>query len=77
MVGSIKGEIQLRVKDGFSILVLVTYTERIFGDTVNIYRIALVTQAQQRPHLILNLLAKPDKRMPSVNKIIDREITLE
>ena len=49
----------------------------MFGEQLNLSRIAAVPQAQRRPRLILNLLAAPDKETPSVNDTTDREIAPE
>ena len=45
----------------------------LFGEKMKLSRIAAVTQAHCRRHLILNLFTKPDVCMPSVNNITARE----
>ena len=77
MSGFIKGEMQRRVQDGFSILLPVADVVRIFGVKLKHSRIASVPQANLRLRLILNLLENPNKGTPSVNKTTDREVTLE
>ena len=77
MSGFIKGEMQRRVQDGFSILLPVADAVRIFGVKLKHSRITLVPQANIRLRLILNLLENPNKGTPSVKKTTDREVTLE
>ena len=47
----------------------------MFGEKLEISRIAEVPQDQLQPRLILNLSAPPDKETPSVNDTTDREIS--
>ena len=49
----------------------------IFGERLKLSHITAVPQTHFRPHLIINLLAQPDKSMPSVNNTTDREIAPE
>ena len=73
----IRGEIKPRVQDGFSILFLAAAAVQIFGENLKLSRITAVPQAHFRLRLILNLLAKPDKGMPSVNNTTGREVAPE
>ena len=73
----IRGELQRRVQDGFSILLSAEDAIRLFGEKLKLSRIAAVPQAQLRPHLILNLSAPPGNGTPSVNNTTDREIAPE
>ena len=77
MLRFIRGEMQQRVQDVFSILLPVVGEVRIFGERLNISRIMELPQAHIQPRLILNLLSQTDKHMPSVNNTMNREIALE
>ena len=57
MVGFIRGDIQRRVQDVFRIFFPVADTVQIFGERLNISRIAAVPQAQRQLCLILSLSA--------------------
>ena len=72
----IRGEMQRRIKDGYSILLPVADAIRLFGDRPKLSCITAVPQAHRRPRLILDLLAQPDSDTPSVNKTTDREAAL-
>ena len=76
MVNFIQGELQRQVKDRFSILLSAKGDVRVFGKKLKLSCIAAAPQAQRCPHLILNLLAQPDKENSSVNNTRDREISL-
>ena len=67
LVGSIRGEMQQRVKDGFSILTPTADAVRIFGESLKISRIAAVPQSHFRPRPILKLLVTLDKGILGVN----------
>ena len=77
MVRFIRGELQRQVQDGFSILLYAEDYVQVFGENLNLSRIAAVPQAQRRPFLILNLLAQPNTESTSVNITVDRDITPE
>ena len=77
MVSFIRGELWRRVQDGFSILLSDKDDVRLFGDKLNLSRIAAAPQAQSQPRLILNLSEQPDKDTPSVNNTMDKEIDPE
>ena len=77
MVGFIRGEMKRRVQDSFRIFLPVADAVRIFGEILRLYRIAALPQEQRQSHLILNLLAQPDKGTPSVDGAIDRYISPE
>ena len=64
MVGFIRGEMRRQIQDGFSILLSAEYAVRLFGEKLKLSCIAAVPKAQRRPHLILTLLAPPDKETP-------------
>ena len=63
------------VKDGFSILLSEVDTVRLFGDNLNLSRIAEVPQDQRRLHFILNLLVQPNEGTSSANENTDREVS--
>ena len=73
MTSFIRGEMQQRIKDGFSILLPAADAIQLFGERLKLSRIAAVPHAHCRPRLILNLLAQPDSDTISVNKTTDRE----
>ena len=77
MTTFIWGEMQRRIKDGFSIFLMAADTIRLFGEKLKLFRVAAVPQAHRRPHLILNLSAQPNSDMPSFNDTTDREAALE
>ena len=68
---------QRKIKDGFRILLPVADVIRLFGERLDISRIAAVPQAHLRPRLIFNILAHPDSGTPSVNDTTDREAAPE
>ena len=51
----IRGEIQRRLQDGFSIRLPMAEAVRIFVEKLKLYHIATPPQAQRQPRLILNL----------------------
>ena len=77
MVDFIRGEMQRRVQDGFSILFPAADTVRIFGGNLKISHIAAVPQAHHRLYLILNLSSESNKGTPSFNDTANREVALE
>ena len=72
MVGFIRGEMQLRVQDIFSTLLLAEEALRFFGNMLKLSRITAVPQAYCWSWLILNLSAQPDRVRTSVNNTMDR-----
>ena len=74
MSGFIRGEMQRRVQDGFSILLPVADAVRIFVENLKLSYIAEVPQAHIQPRLILNMLAKPNKGTASVNNTTNKEV---
>ena len=77
MTSFIRGELQRKIKDGFSILLPAADAMRQCGEKLKLYCIATVPQAYRHPRLILNLLAQPDSNTLSVNETTDREAALE
>ena len=77
MTTFIRGEMQRRIKDGFSILLPAADVIQLFGARLELSRIAAVPQAHCSPRLILNLSAQPDSDTPSFNKTTNREAALE
>ena len=77
MVIFIQGDLRRRVQYGFSILLYAKDTVQLFGEKINLSRIASVPQAQCCPRLILNLSALSDKKNPIVNDTTNREIAPE
>ena len=77
MTTFIQGEIQRRIKDGFSILLPASDAVRLFGNKLKLSRIAAVPQAHLHPRLILNLPAKSGVGTPSVNSTTNREAAPE
>ena len=77
MTAFIRGEMQRRIKDGFSILLPAADAIRLFGEKLKLSCIAAVPQARRRPRLIINLSEQPDSDTPSVNETIDREAAPE
>ena len=73
----IRGEMQRRIKDDFSILLPTADAIRLFGENLKLSRITAVPQAHHRPRLILYLLAQSDSETPSVNETTDREAAPE
>ena len=73
MTAFIRGGMQQRIKDGFSILLSAADAISLFGENLKLSRIAAVPQANLRPRLILNLTEQPDSDMPRINKTTDRE----
>ena len=67
MVQFIRGGMQRRFQDVFSILLTAKDNVQVFGEHLELYRIKAFPEAHRRLHLILNLSAKPDKKNPSVN----------
>ena len=65
---------QRGIQDGFGTLLPAADTLRMFGSRLNLFCIAAVPQAHLQPRLILNLLVKPDKGMPSLNDTTDRKV---
>ena len=68
---------QLRIKDSFSILLLVADVIQIFGERLKLPRIAVVPEAYLCPRLILNLPAQRDSDNLSVNQTTNREVAQE
>ena len=77
MTTFIQGEMQRRIKDGFSFLLPAADAVQLLGEKLDLTHITVVPQAHCRPHLILNLSARPDVGTPSVNNTTDREAALE
>ena len=77
MTTFIWGEMQRRIKYGFSILLPAADVIQLFGARLKLSRIAEVPQAHCSPRLILNLSAQPDSDTPSVQKTTNREAALE
>ena len=77
MTTFIWGDIQIRIKDGFSILLPAADAVRLFGENLKLSCIVAVPQAHRRPRLILNLKAKLEGGMSSVNDTTDSEAVLE
>ena len=77
MTSFIRGDMQQRIKYGFSILLLAADVVQVFGERLKMSRIAAVPQAHLRLRLILNLSAQPDSDTPSVNDTTDREVVPE
>ena len=77
MTTFIRGEMQRRVNNGFSILLPAADAIRLFGEKLKLSRILAVPQEHRRPRLILNLLAQPDSDTPSFNETTDREAAPE
>ena len=77
MVHFIRGELQWRVQDGFSILLSEEDAVQMLGENLNLSRIPTVPQDHFFMRLILNLLVQPNKETPSINDAIDMEIPLE
>ena len=77
VVRFIRGELWRRLQDGFSILLSAEDAVQLFGEKLKLSRITAVPQAQRQPRIILNLLAPPNKEIPSVNNTIDRDIDPE
>ena len=77
MTSFIHGEMWQCVRDEFSIIFTDTYAVSLFGDTLKLSHIEMVSQEHHRPHLILNLPAQPDEGTPGVNDTTDREVVLE
>ena len=73
MTSFIQGELRLRIKDGFSILLLAADAMRLFGERLKLFRIVAVPQAHCRLCLILNLLAQLDLDTLRVNETINWE----
>ena len=73
MTSSIRGEMQQRIKDGFSILLPEADAIRLFGEKLKLSRIAAVPLAHRHLRLILNLSAHPDANTPSINESTNRE----
>ena len=65
---------QLRIKDGFSILIPASDTIILFGEKLKLSCIATVTQAHRCPRLILNLSDQLDANTPGVNNSTDRKV---
>ena len=73
MTEFIWGEMQQRIKYGFSIILLAVNTIRLFEEKLKLSHIVAVPQAHHRPRLILNMLAHPNYDMPSINYTTNRE----
>ena len=72
MTSFIWGEIQRRIKDGFSILLPAADAIRLFMERLKLSRITSVPQAHLRLRLILKVLAQPDPDTPSANETTNR-----
>ena len=57
MTSFIRGEMQRRIKDGFSILLPAADAIRLFGEILELSHLLAVPRAHFRPRLILNLSA--------------------
>ena len=68
---------QRRIKNGFSILLLATDAIGIFRENLKLSRIAAMPQAHRRACLILNPSAQPDLDTPIVNETTNREAAPE
>ena len=68
---------QRRVQDGFRILLHTAAAVQMFRDKLKISHIAEVYKMHRQPHLILNLLEKPNEGKPSVNYTTNRYVELE
>ena len=77
MTAFIRGEIQRRIKNGFSILLVAAYTIRLFGGDPKLSHIAEVPQAYHCMRLILNLSSQTDTNTPIINNSINREAAPE
>ena len=73
----IQGEMQLRIKDGISILLQVADALRLFGESLKVSCIAAVPQAYRCPRLIFNLSEHPASDTHSVNETTNREAAPE
>ena len=76
MTSFIRREKERRIKDGFSIFLLASDTIKMFGENLNLSRIAAVPQAHRHLRLIFNLLAQLESDTPSVNATTYREAAL-
>ena len=76
MVWFICWDMKQRVQDDITIIFPATDDVRIFGEKIKISRISALPQAHIQPHLILNLLSKPDEGTLSDNDTTDREVAL-
>ena len=72
MTTFIQGDMQMRIKYCFIILLPIADEVRLFGEKLKFSRIAAVTQAHFRPRLILKLSEKLDDVIPSVNDTTNR-----
>ena len=77
MITFIRREMQRRIEDGFSILLLAADAIGLFEEILKLSCIAAVPQAHRHPGLILNLSAQPDSDMTSVNETNNREAAPE
>ena len=75
MAGFIRGDMNQMVKYGLDILLPAAEMVQTFREKINLYHITELPQENLQPRLILNLPAKPDKGMPSVNKTTNRVVT--
>ena len=74
MVGFIRGEMQRRVQDGFSILLPAEDALQVFVEKLKISCITAVTQAYIQQWLILNLSAQTNRVMPSVKNTTEGDL---
>ena len=72
MVSFIQRDLLRREQDGFIILLSAQDSMKLFRENLNTSHIAAVLQDQRHPHLILNLLAQPNKDTTSVNNTKNR-----
>ena len=68
---------QRRIKDGFSILLLVADAIRLFGEKLKLSCIAVAPQEYRHLHLIFNLSSQTDSDTPSVNETTNKEAASE
>ena len=77
MIVFIHGELHQHGKYGFSILLSAADTVRVLGENLKLSRIATVPKEYRRTRLIINMLAQPEERTPTVNETTVREIAPE
>ena len=73
----IRREMSQQMQDGFSILLPAAEIVRVFWDKLKLSCIADIPQDYFHPRLIINLLAKTNEGMPSVNNTTYRDVSLE
>ena len=77
MVAFICRDMRQIVRDGIHILLPFPDVVRMFGYKLKLSRTTVFPQEHHTPHLIINLLSKPDDSTPSVNRNTGREVEPE